>query len=382
MTETSVEDPRLARREEFPAILDLVDRCFNHDEGGMIASNPRCYDRSHPERHAVVVRDGEVVSHVACIPDTQVVGDATLACWGVSGVATDPRHRGDGYMSRLVRFWLDRADDRAVPLLKLWGYRDRYGRFGWETAGGDVRYRITRDSFADPPDADERVSAYDGSEAALDRIVAAHRTMPYRVERDREAHRTVLGQRGLRTLVYDGSAGDAYLSFSSSGREKTVEEVAGSAGGVRALLGHLLRAFYTTEVACFVHPRDPLNGTLVDVSKDWGTRSHKELNVRRLAPTLEAFAGQMERRWNGDAGSLTLGLRSDDGPTDAARIDYSAADVTVEPADGDPDLVLDRRAMTRCLFGHPRGVRTAETDHPFLAATCPLSFYVPRTEWV
>ena len=382
MTEPTVEGPRLARREEFPAILDLVDRCFNNDEGGMAAGNPRCYDRSHPERHAVLFRDGELVSHAACIPDAQVVGDGTLDCWGLSGVATDPRHGGNGYMGRLVRFWLDRADDERIPLMKLWGPRSRYGRFGWEAAGGDVEYRISRDSFPDPPDADEYVHPYDGSDDALDRIAELHRTTPYRVERDREAHRNVFGQRGLRTLRYDGPAGDAYLSFKSSRREKTVQEVAGSAGGVRALLGHLLSAFYTTEVSCFVHPRDPLNATLPEVSVDWTTHSHKKLNVRRLAPTLEAFSGQFSRRWTGGSGTLTLGLDGDDGPTDAARIEYDDSGVAVEPADGDPDIVLDRLAMTRCLFGQPRGVRAAESTHPFLEATCPLSFYVWRSEWV
>lgn len=376
-----VDGPRIARPEEFPELLSLVDRCFNDPPGGMQAHNPHCYDESRMDRHAIIKRDGVLVSHIACIPNPLIVDGVELRNWGLSGVATDPRHRGNGYMGQLIDFWLDRMDDADVPVSILWGDRIRYGHFGWETAGRVRTYTITDRSFDSPQARDGDILQYDGSDGQLDRITEYHRQTRYRVRRDRESYRTRLGQRGLETLLHGDPNQGAYLAFTGDGREKTVTEVGGHPRGVRSLLAYLFEAYYTTEVQCPLHPRNPLHPLFVDVSIDWELRTHKKLNIRRLEPTLSSFTGLMERRWSrfgGGSGDVTIGIEGDD----SCRLSWSAHGVTVEPFHGEPDLSLGRRALTRLLFGFPGDMQRLKEANPFLDAICPLEFYIPRTDWV
>lgn len=385
-TEAGTTGPRLIEPGEFDEVLALVDRCFNHSPGGMRESNPHVYDPDHPERHAVICRNGEIVSHVACIPTTFVIDDRSVAAWGVSGVATDPRHTGNGNMDELVSFWLDRMDDANVALSQLWGDRVRYGRYGWETAGREYGYRITSRSFSDRPEPDGFVKRYDGRDSNLSLIRALHADERHRVARDEQRHRAVLGQRGLETLLYTEDSHEAYLSFGSSGRERTVKEIGGDPRGVRVLLSHLFRAYFTSEVTVFVRPHDPRTEMLTELSVDWTTYTTKKFNIRRLAPVLDAFAGQMARRWSqsgcneGADGDLTLRIDDEAG----ARLSWTSDSVAVETLDGDADadIVLDRREMARLLFGFDGQRRTLDVDESFLEAVLPLDFHVPRSEWV
>ncbi|MCL7417570.1 MAG: GNAT family N-acetyltransferase, partial [Halalkalicoccus sp.] len=115
-------EPRLLRSDEFDELTALLDRCFAYERGGMAARFPFVYDPERPERHAVVEVDGEIVSHAACIPESLLVGaGATVDCCGIGGVATAKPHRGDGYMSALLEFWLDRIDADDVSLTELGG---------------------------------------------------------------------------------------------------------------------------------------------------------------------------------------------------------------------------------------------------------------------
>lgn len=383
MSDERRDGPRLARADELPDIHSLVDRCFNCVSGEMRAINPLCYDESHPERHAIIRRDGDIVSHVACVPETWVVGGDRLRCWGVSGVATDPRHRGNGYMSELIKFWLDRMDDANIPISQLWGDRQRYGRFGWAIGGRECEYDINRRSYPDPPDRDEHIVHYDGSDEHLAHLDAVHRTTRYHVERDRAVHQNVFGQRGVETFLYVEPDKAAYLSFSNDGRTRIVKELGGSDRGVQALLSYLLRAYYTEQIRCYVHPTDDLNETLAAVSSDWRVHTLKKLNVRDLPVVLDAFSEQMSGRWRTSAhssdGELTLAIRDS---ADAATISWMDDQVGVTRTDTEPNLTLNRREMTRFLFDASEHTGRTETPSPFLRAVLPLDFYIWRTEYV
>ncbi len=392
MAETRIDGPRLARRDEYPEILDLVDRCFQRPDGVMEAEWAHCYDESQPEQHAIIKRDGRVVANVGCVFDTLIVGDAELPSAGITGVATDFRHRGEGYMSQLLEFWLDRMDERGVVLSELGGDRKRYGRFGWEVAGRDRYYRITDRSFVDRPDRDEDVAhssrdeyveRYDGSDEAIAFVTELYRTKRLRVKRDRDAFRTRLGRSNLETVTYTESGAEAYLTFSRGHRGGWIYEVAGSERGVRVLLAHVFDVFGPETLRCRLHPSDPLNALFgaPDVSSRWRTVPHRSVNIRDLPALLEAFSGQLARRWNrigGEAGTLVLGIASEDNPV---AMVWSDDGVTAGPTDDEPDLELDRLAMTRLLFGYPETVSDYD-GHPFLDAVLPLDCYLPRTDQV
>ena len=372
------EGPRLADSAELPEILALADRCFNRTRGEIGAQWSHCYDADRPERHAVIYADGELVSHAACVENTLVVGDARLPYWGLSGVATDPRYRGRGHMTRLVEFWLDRMDH---PLASLGGDRQRYGRFGWELVGCQRIYRVTDRSLdADPPA--EHVERFDGSSKAVEFVLDLYRTQRFRVERDPEALRTRFGRSHLETVLYTEPGAEAYLTFTRGGREVRVVEVNGAEVGVRALLAHVFDAYAKSTLNCALHPSDPLNPLFgsPDVSASYRTRPLRFLNIRDLPRVLEVFEGRLEQQWRekgspDTAGELTLGIEGDE---DAARLAWDDG-VTVERISGEPDLELDRRDAARVVFGP---VETVEIGHSFLEAVTPVPFAIPMPDRV
>lgn len=367
---------RLATAGDLPAIRDLIDRCFHRTAGGHADEWPHCYAADGPECHAVIEREGEIVSQVGYVPDRVVVGDGRLETWGISSVATDPRYRGEGHMSALLQFWLDRMDEAGIPLSKLGGDRTRYGRFGWENAGRDRIYRVMPRSLDWETGA---VKRYDGGDADLATIRELYESKPLRVDRDDADYRGRLGRGHIETLLYAGD-GDAYLSFTRGSSEGAVLEAAGEPRGLRALLGHALEAYDLSELRCHVHPTDPLVSFFAapDVSNGRRSRPHRMINVRDLPAVLSAFEGQMADRLGGvDDGELAVGIEGDDG---GARIAWSDGNLSVTETER-VDLELDRLAATRLFFGDPATVPDYR-GHPLLDAVLPLDFYVPRTDQI
>ena len=385
MSDPATEGPRLATEEDFPEILDLVDRCFRRRAGGMGDEWAHCYDETKPEEHAIIRRDGRVVSNVGCICQTLKIGDAELEAAGITAVSTDPRYRANGYMTQLLEFWLGRIDDLAVPLAELAGNRRRYGRFGWDNAGFDRRYRITERSFQNPAGGTEHVRRYDGSGELLSLVRDLYESQRFYVVRDEGAFRTHLGRSNLETVVYTESGEESYLTFTRNERDGWIYEAVGTERGVRALLAYVFRTFgsNTNSLRTRLHPSDPLNGLFGsrDVSNHWETAIHRKVNVRDLPAVLDAFTGQIADRWSrfgrGEA-TVSLGIDEDD---DAAELSVSDDGATVNRVTVPPKIELNRREAARLLFGYPETVSAYESD-PVLDTILPLEFFIPRTDQV
>lgn len=368
----TIDGPRLVRPEEFSEILELVDRCFSCECGGMAARLPFCYDETYLERHAVVCRGGSVVAHAGAIPQTLAVNEDEVGCRGISGVATDPRYRGNGHMSALLEFWLNRIEE---PLVELGGDRQRYGHFGWENAGHEISYRITDRSLLSSPDVSVR--RYTGDAADLDALCELHAADPYRVVRSRETSQQVYGRRGTETLLSPDEH-PAYVSFNRETRDPQIDEFGGSAEGVIGLLAHVFRWFDASSLSVMAPPGHRLTPTLRNNSSSWQATPLRKVNVRDLPALLSEFEAELTRRWETyghGAGDLTLGIVGDE---DRVRLRYGD-DFTVERTDTSPDLALDRREMTHLLFGSPA---CEIRPNSVLDAVLPLKYYIWSSERV
>lgn len=380
---TEVDGPRFATPEEFPAIMALLDRYFAYERGGMQARLPFAYDPAQSEHHAIIVEDDRIVSHIGAIPQTLSTGTdgGTIECWGIGGVATDRRYRGNGYMSQLLEFWFDRMADADVPLTELSGNRQRYAHFGYENAGTEYQYALTERSFDGDPSASEAVTSYEADEQ-LETIHDVHESEPYRVVRDRADSRTVLGQRGLETLVHADSEEPAYVSLSRESRDRTIEEFGGSESGLEALLSHLLAVLDLNELTARAPPCHRLESVFARHSRFWTARPHRKFCINDLPALLEAFGGQLEARWlesgRGDRGSIVLGI--DDGAS--VEIEYGPDSVAVEGTSERPDVGLSRTTMTSLLFGMPDRTASLRAGDPLLETALPLRFFVWPSEHV
>lgn len=394
---TEIEGPRLATREEFPEMMALLDRYFAYDRGGMQANLPFVYDPDRPDRHAVVRADGEIVSHVAAVPQTLSTGfGGRVECWGIGGVATDRRYRGEGYMTDLLSFWFDQMDDAAAPLSDLSGNRQRYGHFGYELAGSEYEYTITARSFDGEVEASPAVSVYDGGEATLETIGGIHATEPYRVVRDREGDRTVFGQRGLETFVVgvagsnrgasDDALDPAYLSMTRRSRSRTVSEFGGSEAGLETLLAHVLAVLDLNELSVRAPPWHALEPVFARHSRSWFARPHRKLRINDLRALLSGFEGQLEDRWlesgRTEEGSVELSLSEGE----PVRIEYGPDGVSIGSGDGGPMSETDTaaehspRELVSLLFGLPDRTASLRLGDPFLETALPLRYFIWPSE--
>lgn len=385
MTASNVEGPRFATTDDFPEILDLVDRCFHRRAGGMGDEWGHCYRQTHPEQHVVITVNGRVVSNVGCVVLPCIIDSAELDVAGITAVATDPRHRGNGYMTEILEFWLEEIDRRDIALSDLAGDRKRYGRYGWENGGLDRYYRISERSLSDPPDHDEHVHRYDGSTEDLEAIEAIYRTLRYRVRRDRRDFERHSERSNLETVIYDDGEAAAYLTFKRNQSNATVTEVAGDESAVLALLGYVFRVFGSglNSLQIRIPRTHSLNATFASwsVSSGWRTVPHRKFNIRNLQALLEACTEQLNRRWASigtDEWSISLGIVDTDQAVTLRGHDES---IEVEATTVKPELALNRRQMTRLLFGYPETVRQYDGD-PVLTHLLPLELYIPRTDQV
>ena len=382
---TESDGPRRAHPEEFPEILDLVDRSFHRERGGMTARMPACYDESRPERHAIVRRDGHIVAHAAVVPQTLVLGNGEVDCPGIGGVATEREYRGEGHMSALLDFCLDRLD---APVVELGGDRTRYGRFGWENAGHEFRYRVTTRSLdagaRERGSAEANITRYEGDGSVLDRLRSLHADDSLRVRRNRRESARIFARRGTETLVTDGDDA-AYLCFDRTSRDASVSEFGGSPTGIEALLGHVFRSYEVDALTLLVPPDHDAHPFLRRISTGWQATPLRKFNVRDPPALLAGFAPQMGaslRDANAPEGSVTLG---DSGTESDVTLSFDGDELTVEPFDttsGTADLTLSRRELTHLLFAFPGQATDLRSRHPMLAAALPLSYYIWPSERV
>lgn len=380
----AIDGPRLVRPDEFDEMMQLLDRSFSYASGGMAENLSFVYDRSRPERHSVIAVDGEIVGQVACVPETLDVGDGvTVPCAGIGGVTTAKPHRGNGYMSRLLEFWLDWMDEQGILLAELGGNRQRYGHFGWENGAPQVSYTLTDRSMG-PMTQHGTVSNYGGTAGEIDALREVHGAVTPHFKRDRETTRVVYGQRGLETLLHrEDSELTACLSLSRTRRSRTIEEIGGTETGVESLLAYLRNWWDCNDISVRLPPNHPLNDWFVDHASGWRLRPSRKINVRDLGETLRTYEPVLERRYRESStswtGSVTVGIEQE---ADTVCIDCSSTGLSVEATGGAPDVTVDRMGATRLLFGGHGRMRGVKKRYPVLDVLFPLPFHVWASERV
>ncbi len=165
---------RTARRDDLPAIYDLLEQCFPEAPRTLFVAQTEA-DSTFRLRHArVAVLDSRIAGYVRIFARTMRVRGVPLPAGGIGSVATAPDARHAGIASMLMRDAIERMrrDGIAVSFL-FTGIPGFYERLG---------YRIVREPFftADAAEAAALAapSLYDvrpATDADLPGLVALHR---------------------------------------------------------------------------------------------------------------------------------------------------------------------------------------------------------------
>ena len=224
---------------EYEEIIDFIDFVFSknsapHDFPKMY---PNLYRPTDECMNALVNlrEDGVIKASVLVLPRTLSVDGTELKVYGIGNVATHPRARGRGFMSRIMNETTAELKANGAALGMLGGRRSRYNHFGYEVggnayqldfAGGDVT-NAWPDFKADA----YTFQTFEANETALiDRLHAIYNAKPvhYRYDRDNYVLRFYNWNGNRPYAVYDASGtliGCLALSGISNGRAHVCELV-------------------------------------------------------------------------------------------------------------------------------------------------------------
>lgn len=135
-----------ARSADREAIIDFCDYVFSkahcpHDFQTLL---PKLYGKNGDatDHHFVIREDGKIMATILAYPVIMHLGDMTLTTLGIGSVSVHPRAQSKGYMKLLMGAVDQCARDHQATFAVLGGQRQRYGYFGFQTAGYQLTGRI------------------------------------------------------------------------------------------------------------------------------------------------------------------------------------------------------------------------------------------------
>jgi predicted acetyltransferase len=362
---------RTCTRAELPAFMRTVEGAFGHDisdENIEHHLNVMDADRMHG------AFDGEALVGTAGVyPFTFTIPGGRIPAAGVTMVGVLPSHRRKGILTKMMKVQLDDVRARGEPIAILWASEDLiYQRFGYGMASvqGQIdaprdRARFLRDTGpvgrARLVDLDEAVkvlpSVYDRvAEATPGMFARSPEWWRYHRLRDPEDRRRGGGPLWRAVLEIEGrpEAYALYRVFSNWD------------GGVNTGYTQVEEAIGTTPEATREIWRFAFGIDLMERVKAWLLPPDHPLMLSTAEPTRLRFAqvdtfwlrivdlpAALEARSYATDGSIVFEVTDEFCPWNAGRwrVTVENGPARVEPASGDPDLIVDVADLATVYLG-------------------------------
>ena len=329
-------------------------------------------DDEHMRRHFAVRVDGRIAAMLGVYPLPVVIAGQRFLFATTGNVATHHRYEGRGYAHRLLNRAMRELDDIGADASRLGGFRQRYNRFGFETAGSVYCFQIDRANVKDLDARPVRFSPVESDdEAALAAIQAIQTRAPFYVDRGTPAGFALTAAAWENRLhaAYDESGLLMGALCVSSDGSACAEVIARDGDSARAM------------VIQWIRQRAP--GSLSVPLPPWDTEGIRRLGAFCQSLTIQPASLFRITSWRSVADALcrvrsglsalpegAFTLKIADGPTlrFAARRGEARCEETSLP----PDLTLSALDAARYLFGPQAPWTVASVTNPLAAALLPL----------
>jgi len=308
--------------------------------------------------HRIIREDGRIVACVGYYPMKLRVGECRMTVYGIGQVSCVPELRGGGRMTALMNDVCARMDASGAPLAWLSGRRDRYSRFGFESAGTNFNSWLDARSIGEAEPGVWRVMQVQASSISLfdnlRRNAAVYEDTPLRIWFER----LMRGGRPHRIFIARHETGNpdvgAYCLAQAEGGN-TLCEWSGSNDGIHAILAHMLKSQNGVSVTYAPESTDPAARVFWNSATGSGIHTAM-LRICDLDALLKAYAPVLEKRGTNPA-DVSKGLDS---------------------------LALDRLTLTRLVFGPlaPSQVVPLPAGLRWLDQIFPLPFLLPNLSHV
>ena len=126
--------------DEFPQLDALLSDVFRPT---LVEEYTHFYTRKNSGNFRVVVKNGQVVSHIGTLRRYASILGCTVRVASLGGVATYEKHRGKGYATALLEDTERFCKTDGGDFMLVSGYRKMYHRYGCRYVGRDWNYKIT-----------------------------------------------------------------------------------------------------------------------------------------------------------------------------------------------------------------------------------------------
>ncbi len=295
MTETAYEGPRSMFPEEYDEFMDLEEIAYGETRRRLFNHFPYTFRRENLvfDNHFIIKQDGRMLSHVGLIPMDVYAAGSKVKVGGIGGVATHPDARGKGLMGRLLNYSAERMGEKGMPLSILWGDTQRYRHFGWETAGRQIVFHLSKRSTRGINiDREFTLRGYRGGED-LNRIAKIHEKEPLRCVRSLRDYEQMLKRTQIEVWLGNEGGSWAYAVF--SGNE--VIEFGGEPSTVAKLFAFMLHHYPMQTIKVYAPCRESLIlRTLYEISFYWEVVPLGMIKVVNLEKLLHCFQRQLQKR--------------------------------------------------------------------------------------
>ena len=338
---------------DYSEAIDFLDLVFSQ------AKKPHHFEKMLPRlampdamtHHFAIRRDGRIRAMLGVYPlETTIDGERFL--FSTTGnVATHWRDTGKGYMSALLERAMTELHDIGADASRLGGHRQRYNRYGFETAGTSVSMSLTAHNVqgaAFAPLEIRPVAREDAETLALIRALHARSAMAVERGNDDSLYRVLTAWEARPFAAFDEEGRFSGYIVSAQGGESLAELEAETPDLAERMLLSWIKA----------HPESGLSLTL----PPWETETIARLSRRCQSLSLNPASQFKIISWARITNALCRvksrmrplidGEYVVDIPDEARfvlRVKSGAAccEETALPA----DLTLDHLSATRLLFG-------------------------------
>jgi predicted N-acetyltransferase YhbS len=341
---------------DWETILRLSEACFCQSPGAFSRQWPHSYFGPEAARNCVVCeKQGKIIGAINQVPIVIRIGNARLRVTGLCGVCTQPEERGKGVLRSLMGASLHQQQARASAAI-LWGARDLYYRFGFETAGLSHYVALHRKMVGEHPGVPLRRLTPSDARSVLDLA----RRMHSRVVRSQSWQERLLGSQ--RCEVYGNAQGalSAYLVYVQKAplRERVIEAI-GKPQVLAGLLARFLEMRDAVEVKTWFPPGSEVGSTLAQkAEKTFGPGVEAlcatNMCILDFPRLLRCLSHPLAENLKRCGIKETLMVKCEPGPKALVlRVDEEGLEVREAEDSGLADLALDRTRWVRLLFPPP-----------------------------
>lgn len=367
------------------AFLDEVFFFDDEDDRDFLNLLPKCYkDKYRPAYNNFVVQDenGEFRSAIGSFYNDMTVGGELLKCCCIGNVAVGKEYRSMGYMKELMKMSVDAMAENDTDIAYLGGQRQRYGYFGFETAGTNYNFgfsvKALKHSFGDMPSGLEASHLEENDIENIKNIEKLYSRLPVRSNRPLESYFDILSSwRDETYILKQNGEFVGYYIFNHS--KDTLYEW--DAIDTKYFPNIVMSASENTThkgVSLVVAPFEPEKMEFCTKNSDGVRINNCEMilvyNFEKAVRAYFKAKASYAKLCDGEMTVLIHGVRGDE----KLRISVRDNKTVVEKYDGEAEFEFDHHTATRVFFSNyiaDRAVLPANLQQWF-----PLGLYLSSSD--